>query len=261
MKRKVLLFLTLWLAVLLTACGNTNSAVGSDVSAGITGTGSQTKESEKPMKQNEKENARLLYMGQGSIRITSPEGKVIYIDPYVGDGYEPAADLILITHGHSDHNNPEMIKNRNPDCKIITWKEALKSGEHQTFDVGFIKVEATEAGYNRNHDVNSCVGYILTLSDGVSVYISGDTSTTKQMSELSDRHIDYAFFCCDGIYNMDIDEAAECARLVGAKHNIPYHVIAQSGRYFDRARAEKFAAPNRLIIDKNEEIELVKAGG
>lgn len=202
-------------------------------------------------------NALLLYMGQGSIRITSPEGKVIYIDPYAGNGYGPAADLILITHGHSDHNNPEMIKNRNSDCRIITWKESLKDGIRQTFDLGFVTVEATEAGYNRNHDVGSCVGYIITLSDGVSVYVSGDTSTTKQMPELAARHIDYAFFCCDGVYNMDVDEAAECARLVGAKHNVPYHVIAQSGRYFDRERAEKFTAPDRLIIGENEEIELV----
>lgn len=255
MKRCILVFFTLWLAVLLAACVNTKNSGGS---TDISGNQSRT-ESEEPMKEDETaKNARLLYMGQGSIRITSPEEKVIYIDPYVGDGYGPAADLILITHGHSDHNNPEMIKNRNPGCRTITWKEALEGGRHQTFDLGFVTVEATEAGYNRNHDVNSCVGYILTLSNGVSVYVSGDTSTTKQMPELALRSIDYAFFCCDGIYNMDIDEAAECARLVGAKHNIPYHVIAQSGRYFDRARAEKFAAPDRLIIDENEEIELVK---
>ena len=256
MKRFILILLTLCLVFPFAACGSANNASGS--SDGAAENESRT-ESEETMERNETERrARLLYMGQGSIRITSPEGKVIYIDPYVGNGYEPAADLILITHGHSDHNNPEMIKNRNPGCRTITWKEALEGGRRQTFDLGFITVEATEAGYNRNHDVGSCVGYILTLSDGVSVYVSGDTSTTKQMPELALRNIDYAFFCCDGIYNMDIDEAAECARLVGAKHNIPYHVIAQSGRYFDRARAEKFAAPNRLIIDRNEEIELVK---
>ena len=42
--------------------------------------------------------AKLLYMGHASIRITTTEGKVIYIDPFAGEGYEPAADLILITH-------------------------------------------------------------------------------------------------------------------------------------------------------------------
>ena len=55
---------------------------------------------------------------------------------------------------------------------------------------------------------------------------------------------------------MDLDEAAECAKLVKAKHNIPYHVLAQDGVYFDRERAEQFDAENRLIIDDGEEIEL-----
>ena len=77
------------------------------------------------------------------------------------------------------------------------------------------------------------------------------------MQSLSAKQIDYAFFCCDGVYNMDLDEAAKCASLVDARHNIPYHVIAAKGSvFFDRARAEQFTAPNRLILDVGEEIEL-----
>ena len=142
----------------------------------------------------------------------------------------------------------------NSGCRIITWNEAITDGEHQAFDLGYVKVEAVEAGYNRWHDVSECVGYVLTLSDGVSVYVTGDTSKTRQMPELAVKKIDYAFFCCDGVFNMDLDEAAECAALVQAKHSIPYHVLAQDGVYFDRARAEQFKADNRLIIDEGEEI-------
>ena len=40
----------------------------------------------------------LLYQGHGSLRIVTCEGKVIYIDPYAGEGYDLSADLILITH-------------------------------------------------------------------------------------------------------------------------------------------------------------------
>lgn len=151
-----------------------------------------------------------------------------------------------------------MIKNRHADCKTITWKDALKGGEHRTFDLGYATVEATEAGNNPNHRLDKCVGYILTLSDGITIYISGDTSTTKQMATLAERNLDYAFFCCDGIFNMGIEEAARCAALVKAKHSIPYHVIVADGKYFDRSRAEMFPCENRLIIDENEEIELSK---
>lgn len=207
---------------------------------------------------NAQETARLLYMGHASLRIISPEGKTIYIDPYIGEGYEREADLILVTHGHYDHNNPDIAANRHPDCRIITWEEALADGKHQTFDLGYVTVEAVEAGYNNFHDVSECVGYVLTFSDGVSVYVSGDTSRTDQMPLLAEKHIDYAFYCCDGVYNMNPDEAAECAVLVNAKHNIPYHVISQDGIYFDRERAEQFHAPNRMIIGPGEEIELIK---
>ncbi|MBQ9359220.1 MAG: MBL fold metallo-hydrolase [Abditibacteriota bacterium] len=198
--------------------------------------------------------ARLFYLGHGSLRITTGDGKVIYIDPYAGKDYKKPADLILITHGHPDHNCPDKVENQNPDCRIITWKEALKGGTHQTFDLGYVTVEAVEAGYNPNHNVKECVGFIMTLPEGVSVYVSGDTSCTKQMPSLAERHIDYAFFCCDGKYNMGPEEAAECASLVGAKHNIPYHMAP--GALFDKSAAEKFNAPDRMIVADGEEIIL-----
>ena len=210
----------------------------------------QNKEQQKPA-------PTLLYMGQASIRIVTPEDKVIYIDPYAGDAYDLPADLILLTHDHFDHCAVDRIENRNEDCRIITQAEALENGEHRSFVLPYVTVQAVEAGYNRWHDVRSCVGYVLTFSNGARVYISGDTSTTTQMAEMRDMEIDYAFFCCDGVYNMDLEEAARCAELVGAKHNIPYHnSTSSSGEMFDRELAEQWDVPNRLIVYPREEITL-----
>lgn len=196
----------------------------------------------------------LLYQGHGSLRIVTCEGKVIYIDPYAGEGYDLSADLILITHGHQDHTAVRLIREQNEGCQVITYKEALVNGEYRTFDLGYATVEAVQAGNNKNHSIRECVGWLITLSDGITVYATGDTSTTEQMKELADRNIDYAFFVCDGIYNMDMDEAVSCARLVNAKHSIPYHMAP--GKLFDQSRAEQFDVPNRLIIPAGEEIVL-----
>ncbi len=199
-------------------------------------------------------NSRLLYQGHGSFRIVTAEGKVIYVDPYAGDGYDLPADLILITHAHQDHTAVQLIKSRNEDCQIITWKEALVNGEYKTFDLGYVTVEAVQAGNNKNHSIKECVGWVITLPGGITVYATGDTSTTDQMAELAERHIDYAFFVCDGIYNMDMEEAIACAKLVNARYSIPYHMAP--GKPFDPERAEKFDVPGRLIIPAGEEIVL-----
>lgn len=196
----------------------------------------------------------LLYQGHGSLRIVTGEGKVIYIDPYAGEGYDLPADLILITHGHQDHTAVNLIKSRNEDCQIITWKEALVKGEYKTFDLGYATVEAVQAGNNKNHSIRECVGWLITLPDGITLYATGDTSTTDQMKELAGRNIDYAFFVCDGIYNMDMKEAIACANLVKAKHSIPYHMAP--GKLFDQKKAEQFDVPGRLIVPAGEEITL-----
>ena len=216
--------------------------------------GSGPREADVTEKGEARSVATILYMGQGSLRIVTAEDKVIYIDPFAGDWYDLPADLILVTHGHPDHNQIDLIQSRNDGCQVITWAEALEGGEHQTFELGYVTVEAVEAGYNKNHDVTACVGYVLTFSDGKSVYVSGDTSTTQQMPALAEKAIDYAFFCCDGKFNMDTTEASSCAALVAAKHRIPSHLAPGAPGSFDRDVAEQFQAEGRIILAPGEEL-------
>ena len=199
----------------------------------------------------------LFYQGHASVRIVTVEGKVIYIDPFMGEGYDLPADLILETHNHYDHTKEDMIKERNEDCTVIKWSDALTRDGYQTFDLGYVTVEGVEAGYNTNHSKSVCVGFILTFSDGTKVYFSGDTSTTPSMAGFSERELDYAFLCCDGVFNMNTEEASECAKAINAKHSIPYHVeTAKDDTGFDESVAETFDGPGRIIIKPGEKLEL-----
>ena len=200
---------------------------------------------------------KLLYQGHSSFRLTARDGTVIYIDPFAGTGYDLPADVVLLTHQHADHNRIDLVT-QNKDCVVITNKEAVTEGRHNTFTAKGIQIEAVEA-YNKNHNPQECVGYIINI-DGVKLYHPGDTSKTAQMETFSKKNLDYALLPCDGFYNMEAKEAAECAKIIGAKHNIPIHTGPfENGipKLFDRSIAESCLYPNRLIVEPAEEIELI----
>ena len=194
---------------------------------------------------------KLLYQGHGSFRLVADDGVVVFIDPFAGKGYDIPADIILVSHQHGDHNKVNLITQK-PGCTLITNKEALAGGKHNSFFVKSIEIEAVPAE-NKNHSPDQCVGYIITI-DGQKLYFSCDTSKTAKMAEFAAKKLDYAFLCCDGYYNMGLAEAAECAKLIGARHSVPVHI--KPGALFDRTLAEQFEALNRLIIEAGEEIEL-----
>jgi len=196
---------------------------------------------------------KLLYQGHGSFRLTGDDDRVIFVDPYKGKGYDTPADIILVTHQHSDHNKIKRCAQKQ-NCRIITNAEALADGRHNSFEVDGIQITAVEA-MNKKHDPRLCVGYLITL-DNVKIYASGDTSTTKQMETFAALKLDYALFPGDGIFNMGLAEAAECAKLVGAKHNILIHL--KPGESV-RKKAGKWNAPNKLIIEPGQEIIILRA--
>ncbi|MDR0696491.1 MAG: MBL fold metallo-hydrolase [Christensenellaceae bacterium] len=196
--------------------------------------------------------SKLYYQGHGSFRITTNDNIVIFVDPYAGVGYEKTADIILVSHDHFDHIEVNKCHGYET-AKIFTFKEALINGSYMDLNYKGVKITAVPAGGNKNHDINKCVGFLIQF-DGILVYASGDTSKVSFMSTMHMFNIDYAIFCGDGIYNMDLEEAAECANIIKAKHNIIIHL--KPGELFDKKRAIAWTAPNKLIIEPDQEITL-----
>ena len=204
---------------------------------------------------------KLLYQGHASMRITTNEGYVIYIDPFAGEGYNLPADLVLMTHEHFDHCNVYLMPEGPHASFLKTNQWFRKDGQYCTYDLFGVHMQPVQA-YNDHHNVHNCIGLVLDV-DGIRIYHAGDTSTTDAMKqgELAAMNIDYAFFPCDGRYNMNVAEASECAKLVQAKHSTPIHTRGitnpnDTAQLFDRSVAEQFQAEGRIILEPGEEIEL-----
>lgn len=178
----------------------------------------------------------IKWLGHASWKLKAG-GKVIYIDPYEGEPDEEA-DLILASHSHSDHCNPDKV---NPvkgdktvivapaDCaeKLETSVKSLKPGESLT--LGDVTVEAVEAyNYKRFrspgvpfHPRGLGVGYLI-KADGKTVYHTGDTDFIEEMKEL--KGIDLMLAVSGGTYTMDNPEAAEATIAVNPRVAMPQHV-------------------------------------
>lgn len=177
----------------------------------------------------------IKWLGHASFLIRA-EGKIVYIDPYEGEYFEKA-DLILVTHSHTDHCDTSKIKKvRKADTVIIAPKDcvskiggsvkALRPGEEATF--ANIRVRAVEAyNYKRFrspgspfHPKGFGVGYVIT-AEGKTIYHAGDTDFIPEMRQLG--HVDVALLPSGGTYTMDNSEAAEAALAINPRIVMPMH--------------------------------------
>lgn len=207
---------------------------------------------------------QMLYQGHGSYRLTADDGTTVYVDPYAGEGYDAPADLILVTHEHFDHTQVRRMPHAK-GCEIIRAADAHPfPDEYKTLESHGIRVTAVQA-CNENHPVDECVGFVIEIDD-VSFYASGDTSTTEDMEsgKLEAMGLDYAVLPADGVFNMDVKEASKCAKLIGAKHTIPVHLMPVRGQHdaknaasiFSEEKAEAFKAKGKIVLRPGETLDL-----
>jgi len=181
---------------------------------------------------------KITFIGHASL-IFSFNGKVIHVDP---DGeladYStlPKADIVLITHEHSDHFDLSAIKIlRTNQTKLVLTETCarkisggivMKNGDVQI--IQGIKFEAIPA-YNIIHKRDNGQpfhpegvgnGYILTFGDK-RVYVAGDTENIPEMKTL--QGIDVAFLPMNLPYTMTPEMVADAAKLFRPKILYPYH--------------------------------------
>jgi L-ascorbate metabolism protein UlaG (beta-lactamase superfamily) len=180
----------------------------------------------------------ITFIGHASLMFNL-NGMVIYADPFsrLADySTLPKANIILITHEHGDHCDPEAVKQIRTENTAIVLTEActgkvsggvvMKNGDVQT--VKGIKIEAVPA-YNLVHKRDSGEpfhskgignGYVIHFGDK-KVYIAGDTENIPEMKELKD--IDIAFLPMNLPYTMTPEMVADAAKSFLPKILYPYH--------------------------------------
>jgi L-ascorbate metabolism protein UlaG (beta-lactamase superfamily) len=193
---------------------------------------------EKDVVTTSKGNLEITFIGHGSLMFTY-KNIVIQVDPfsrladYAG---LPKANLILITHEHRDHLDPDALKNVRTDRTFVILTETcaakisggivMKNGDVET--VGGLTIEAIPA-YNLVHMRSEGVpfhpkgignGYVITFGD-TRVYVAGDTENIPEMKNL--KKIDYAFLPMNLPYTMTPEMVADAAKAFKPKVLYPYH--------------------------------------
>lgn len=168
------------------------------------------------------------------------QGKTIYVDPTNSAAFTdvPKADLILISHSHSDHFNTSSINlDRATNGLIVAPQSVYNSlstaqkpfgrvlGYGASTNLLGVDILAVPA-YNSNHPYGSGNAYVLTIG-GRRIFISGDTGNTTEMRALT--NIDVAFVCMNQPFTMTVTEATNAVTAFHPGIVYPYHYRDQSG--------------------------------
>jgi L-ascorbate metabolism protein UlaG (beta-lactamase superfamily) len=207
-------------------------------------------------------------LGHSSFQIKA-EGKTIYVDPYEGE-YSEKADVILVTHSHSDHFDPSKIKKVRQsntviiapvDCapKIGGAVKTLKPGQETTIDK--IRIRAVEAYNDKRfrspgypfHPKGFGVGYLIT-AESKTIYHAGDTDFIPEMRQLG--RVDVALLPSGGTYTMDNPESAEAALAINPKTAVPMHRWDTNPEEF-RKKVEANSHVEVVVLSSGEAFQVV----
>jgi L-ascorbate metabolism protein UlaG (beta-lactamase superfamily) len=194
---------------------------------------------------------KLTWLGHATFRITTASGTVILIDPWLTSN--PATpdslkkpdkiDIMLITHGHSDHmaDAVDLAKKHKPqvvaifeigawlDSKGVQNTHAMDIGGTQKIgDIEITMVPAIHSSGIQDGDKivygGDPAGYVVRLPGGPSIYHAGDTTVFGDMKLIAELYSpDLALLPIGDYYTMGPREAALAVRLLGVHHVVPMH--------------------------------------
>ena len=192
---------------------------------------------------------QITWLGHSAFRLRTPGGKEVLLDPwYTGNPSFPesarpkAADLMLISHGHSDHIADAAAVAKSTGATVVgiwevtSWlgtkgvKNLEPMNKGGAITAKGLRITMTDARHSSSFDDNGIVylgeaaGYVVRLENGQTIYYAGDTSLFGDMKLIGELYRpDIAFLPIGDRFTMGPDAAAMAARWLGVKQVVPMH--------------------------------------
>lgn len=181
----------------------------------------------------------IVFIKHGSLMIDI-DNYLVYVDPVgmYGNDFSvlPKADMILVTHEHHDHFDPDVINELTDDStlqimsrrvtELFGQGQAIAPGDTLQFEPQNFTLIATPAyniseGHLNFHPKDrKDVGFVFDI-DGLRIYVAGDTEDIHEMGDLKD--IDVAFLPVNQPYTMTPEQAIRAIETIHPKVVYPYH--------------------------------------
>lgn len=223
---------------------------------------------------------KITFLGQAGL-LFEKDGFLIMIDPYLSDSVERVnpnnyrrqpinedlfkikPDMIIFTHSHLDHYDPETVKKFIGSESSVTvlapssvWNDVRKLGGDNNYVLFDRHTEWSENGIlfsavKAAHSDNFAIGVII--DDGEKkYYITGDTLYNKEIFSDIPNDIFAVFLPVNGVgNNMNFADASRFAKRVGAEKAVPIHI-----GMFDELTADEFVCENKVVPEIYKEILL-----
>lgn len=192
----------------------------------------------------------ITWFGHATFAVTTPGGKRVVFDPWLtGNPKAPSdakidkADVICVTHGHSDHMTDVVAVARATGAPVVAVyelanyfagkgvKETIGMGVGGTVIVKGLKISMTPALHTSSIDDNGkpmyaglATGFVVRMEDNRAIYFAGDTALFGDMRLIRELHSpEIAFLPIGDHFTMDPVAAARACEMLGVRQVVPMH--------------------------------------